>query len=399
MRLKVLVLCLMYGLALQSLQTPAYADYLSIAVTVACDKESNMALVRFGYGDDADTPKFAQLADSHYLTLSKAPADLRGGPEQNEASCKMPDGREIKVRKGYAPVVKDGESSNLPFHRYSVWVGGIRIIHAEYLSDDYYHFPSNAPFPFGVTIGAEGFRKCRFQLPEDADAYALTNDEQIKAPIPIACDSSPSPIAGPTDTAEYPAADAPAYPRVGSIQVHRYGEDNGLCAALVTKQKDRDTLSVEPPGVNAGIDWLEQPELDQFYEAKIDLLNSGKPRKVLRYSLPDHANNLSILLLPPDDAIDTEIEAIKSFDAIRGHIPTGWLIFDGAHTPYRASQNVDLNVLSYRGKHYVIAKARSEFGEGNDYNEWASPLAVLFAPQPNGRLEKICAFQRIYPNF
>ena len=155
----------------------AWADSLSIAVTVTCDTTQNRALVRFGYGDAGETPYFATLNDPVYGNLSKRAVTLPGGPEQNEARCKMPDGREVRVIKKDRPP------------RFSVYVGKSQVIAKDRLFNNVGQgSASDTDLPFGVTVGPEGIRKCYFDLGEDDDVYNLIR--QSPSLPSINCDRS-----------------------------------------------------------------------------------------------------------------------------------------------------------------------------------------------------------------
>jgi len=142
----------------------ARADYLSIAVTVTCDQTHNRALVRFGYGD-AGTPYFATFADPAYGPLSKQPTQVKNN-EQDEAKCKLSDGRIVYVKKTSKP------------SRFNVYVGGKKVVRDHVLFSNVGNGSGLDPvtLPFSVEIGPEGVRVCYFLLREDDWVYQLIDE-------------------------------------------------------------------------------------------------------------------------------------------------------------------------------------------------------------------------------
>jgi hypothetical protein len=74
---------------------PAFADYLQTYVATTCDMTTGRGMVRFGYGDADDAPKFIEVAPTVDGGLSTIPV---ANADKVQASCVFPAGREIKVR-------------------------------------------------------------------------------------------------------------------------------------------------------------------------------------------------------------------------------------------------------------------------------------------------------------
>jgi hypothetical protein len=379
---------------LSVLPNSANADYLSVAVTVTCDHLSNRALVRFGYGDDADNPKFASIADENYRALSIAPPELPGGFEQDEATCVLPDGREVRARKGYGPVFQNGTWLNLPFSRFSVWVGKVPIIHAEGLNNN------DQGFPFGISVGPEGFRMCRYRLADDESVYDLTNDAEHAQPVPIECDGSPSTIGGPIDEVEYPPSGSRAPPLAGTLHAIRLSDDGGICDALIKRSRFGDRIDAEAAKAPADGDWTDTDH-KLLQEAQFDIFSSGTPRKVFRYIIMDRANDLLVLIVPPLQANDADVEAFlkSSHDRPWENTNPSWIVFSAIQTPYKQVKNFHLYTLLLQRKYYVLAVPSPNVFGSPKGARWAAPAAVLLQPRPDGVLKTLCSFQSIDPHF
>ena len=127
----------------------AHADWFQTYVAATCDAASGRGMVRFGYGDADDSPKFAEVDSTVDGGLSHTPVTTYS---KTDASCSFPSGREIKVR--YVMGTGDHGDTRGPW---SVWVDKIRIIQADV----------HEAFPFAVIVEKNGFRKCRFHLAAD----------------------------------------------------------------------------------------------------------------------------------------------------------------------------------------------------------------------------------------
>src|SRR5260221_6994581 len=79
------------------LPSEARADYLQTYVAVTCDAASGRGMVRFGYGDADQPPRFIEVDAKVDGGLSKHPVE---NSSEEEAHCSLPSGREIKVRSG-----------------------------------------------------------------------------------------------------------------------------------------------------------------------------------------------------------------------------------------------------------------------------------------------------------
>jgi len=352
---------------------------------VTCDAGSDRALVRFGYADDDAPRKFAEIPESTDGGLSHRPLSNQN---DDEASCLLPSGREVKVRKGIGPIVAYGERTGLPAYRYSVWVDKKRIIHAEDVEK----------FPFGVIIDETSFRRCDFKLAQDESAYDLTDAATPPVSVPVECGAA-SPITGEIDTIEYPPTGRS--PRVGSIEVKEFGENGGLCQKLIVLGWGEDVVNADDVGGYSNKEWQSIEDIG-VSEAISNLLNSTIPQRVYHYTLLDHAHNAKFFVVQRD-----ELSKILSKEALLNIInydPNKMsgqlLILSGAQTPYKELTNIWLNMVSYNGSQYILALPSPDGGmrgglpDGN-WDNWADPTAVLMKPTPSGQMDEICVFQRV----
>ncbi|MEA3196822.1 MAG: hypothetical protein QOF32_874, partial [Gammaproteobacteria bacterium] len=171
---------------------PARADYFTSWVATTCDPHSGRAIVRFGYADADDLPLFQVQAEPSFDGgMSAIPVT---NASQEEATCKLSNRREVKIRRG------EGDPD-----QYSIWVDGIRIAHDQMDIDK---------LPFEFIIDPNGFRRCTFQI-LSGDVYDLTSAARKPHPTPIHCDPVSTPISGTRDLVEYPADPRSRRPQTG----------------------------------------------------------------------------------------------------------------------------------------------------------------------------------------
>lgn len=177
--------------------SPAHADYFTSWVATTCDLQSGRAAVRFGYADADDPPLFiVQEKPSLDDGISTIPVT---NASQRDASCKLKNGTEVKIRLGTGYYEGD---------QFSVWVNGIRIAH-DIIGDD--------NLPYEILVYPDGFRFCKFQLPPGDWVYDVTAAAQKSTPIH--CETTLTPISGTRDLVEYPADPRSRTPQTGSIIV------------------------------------------------------------------------------------------------------------------------------------------------------------------------------------
>lgn len=197
--------------------TAARADYFSSWIATTCDPGSGMAAVRFGYADADDAPLFMHADPSidHGLTAMPTP-----NASQQEASCSLPSGREVRVR-----LVIGNENE---VDEYSVWVDKIKVIHAAIDTN-------GRPIPFAVIIYPNGFRACHFGSLRDV--YDVTTAGQntpvgTHSPPPsINCDTALSPVKGFRDLVEFPAS-GKKRPSTGTVLVTQSTNEK-LCHDII----------------------------------------------------------------------------------------------------------------------------------------------------------------------
>ena len=163
----------------------AYADHLSVSIGVTCDPTSERALVRLGYADDEDEPKFAEIGKSLDGGLSLLPVnDFSDLPTKFIATCTLPSGGVVKA------VLKRSQECprNWCEYRFSIWVNKANLIQDETVGNlDTY-------LAFGVIVNRNAYKQCNYHLTPDKngyfDVYSLTTAGSPKkeSSIPVVCD-------------------------------------------------------------------------------------------------------------------------------------------------------------------------------------------------------------------
>ena len=150
---------------------PARADYLQTYVAATCDRGSGRGMVRFGYGDADDPPKFSAVSKEVDGGLSEIAVT---NAAKVEATCSVPGDRKIRVR--YVP----GNNVADTLGEWAVWVNEREIVHGD----------ANTSYPFAVIVEKNGYRICYFKLAQDQWVYDLTASvlPEHARPTPIECD-------------------------------------------------------------------------------------------------------------------------------------------------------------------------------------------------------------------
>lgn len=299
----------------------AHADWFQTYVAATCDAASGRGMVRFGYGDADDSPKFAEVDSTVDGGLSHTPVTTYS---KTDASCSFPSGREIKVR--YVMGTGDHGDTRGPW---SVWVDKIRIIQADV----------HEAFPFAVIVEKNGFRKCRFHLAADQDLYDLTptRGPLPAGPTPVECDKDLSPVRGARDLVEYPLPNSPPAPRAGSILV-KNAKNGKLCRSMI----HADKIVVESLGtVIADWDWgratyvhpNEPGETDSVSARQLDLMNTGIAQTFYQVN-SGHTFTRAFFILPPAtvslEELTRVLAAAPEFDDMpkaaraKGWVVLGW---------------------------------------------------------------------------
>jgi uncharacterized protein YecT (DUF1311 family) len=138
-------------------------------------------MVRFGYGDADDPPKFSEVSKEIDGGLSEIPV---ANAARVEASCSLPGNRKIRVRYVSGNNVAD------TLGEWTVWVNAVEIVHGD-ASD------AENSFPTAVVIEPNGYRICTINLAQGQWVYDLTASVSPKEarPTPIECDKVLAPLA------------------------------------------------------------------------------------------------------------------------------------------------------------------------------------------------------------
>lgn len=370
-------------LVLSCVARPAFADYLQTYVATTCDASTGRGMVRFGYGDADDPPKFDQVAQNVDGGLSQLPIT---NADKTQASCLFPTGREIKVR--YEMGEGDGDTSG----EWSVWVDKIRITHGD----------GRLWYPFAVIVEKQGFRVCKFHLAQDQWPYDLTSavrPDQRK-PAPIECDDSPARITGPRDEVEYPKDGSKPSPPAGSILVAQ-STDAALCQSLVESNGDSpgeiDISGVgEPadeakwasmtyirPGVPGATEHVDRQDLD--------VLNAGTAQHVFRVN-SGHTFTSTFYVVAPSSISITDLVAQLSKADWFENIPAiargrGWTVLGWEVDPIKALY-FDIGIVRIKSTTYLLATPETKNG----------PAGVLWKARPDGTLQQVCLFEAVKPH-
>jgi hypothetical protein len=378
--------------------TAVSADWLQSWVAVTCDSVTNQALVRFGYADGNSSPTFVQIPKDIDGGLSLIPVS---DPHLSEASCTFPDGREVKVRKGYLPKMSYGVYSAAPAFLYSVWANKVRIIQGEDVG----------AFPFGVIVGVDRFRRCR-NLRASYDLITVGGAS-------VECDKNATLIAGGADRIEYPPNNLESRKKIGSISIV-YSREKNLCKALIKKnQPSRHTAWLLEPGeIGWGDETISTEDINEMPEIELksvsdsqpitsfeyDLYNSGNTQKIYEYTNFSRAFDANFFVVTPRNTQDKEVIAffsgvgrLSQFDKFTDDAKSkGWKILSGAQTPYKNLQNLRVKIISYRKKSYLLVLPSDDTSPPSYYQD---PTGVVMKLGTENRIEKACVFQRVYPHY
>jgi len=375
----------LWGLVLLGCSS-AHADYFSSWVATVCDPDAGVAAVRFGYADADDPPLFVNAAPTSDPSLWALPVT---NASQREASCRLPSGREVKVRLG--------TGYDYQGDQFSIWVDRIRILHGEIGEHE---------VPFAVEISQSRFRVCAFDL-QRGDLYAVTG----KSPPRISCQATSSPVSGTRDLIEYPPNPAPkALP--GSISVS--GEKSQLCSRMIARVGDvvgkltvgtyqsADDQAIVATKLGTVINWTDFRDVSMLPDSgdpvarlsmlSIDFWSMGKAVSVYLFSsggtYPEQ-----FLVLPPSDVTDDDVVRMagaEEWEHIESQARTkGWIVFSGRETPYNPRANLEVDLVRARSATYLL------FHSDQDHD----PLAVMVQPHPDGSAQTICSFRRVAPHF
>jgi hypothetical protein len=283
----------------------AHADWFQTYVAATCDAASGRGMVRFGYGDADDPPKFAEVEPTVDGGLSHAPVTSY---DKTDASCSFPSGREIEIRYAMGTGVADTRGP------WSVWVDKIRIIQADV----------HEAFPFAVIVEKKRFRKCTFHLAADQDLYdlTLTRGPRPAGPTPVECDKDLSPLRGARDLVEYPLPNSHPAPRAGSILVTSTTNVN-LCRSMIHDDKiDAESLGT------VIVDWGgptylhpndSHGRVEHVLARRVDLTNTGAAQTFYQVN-SGHTFTRAFFVLPPATVsrqeVTQELAAAPNFDDI-----------------------------------------------------------------------------------
>jgi hypothetical protein len=364
----------------------AHADYLQTYVATTCDSSSGRGMVRFGYGDADDPPKFSEVSPEIDGGLSKIPVT---NADKLQASCSLPDGREIKIR--YVPGSNVADTLGL----WSVWVDKVRILHGD----------ANTSYPFAVIVEKTGYRVCNFHLAKDQWAYDLTASVPPRQarPTPIECDKVLSPLGGSRDFVEYPAPHSESPPRPGSLYV-THASDREFCETLISKepseaseQTTKDSLDLQRLGTEVE-DWNSltyiRPQAigatEHFETQRLDLTNSGVAVPVYRVG-SGHTFTTTFFIVPPATVSLEQVRVALSAETDFSEIPAiarkyGWIVI--GWKPSEIDDPFEMAVIHGPEGTYLMGSPEHD----------TDPAAVLWKPQRDGSLKLECIFQVVRPH-
>jgi hypothetical protein len=330
-------------------------------------------MVRFGYGDADQPPRFVEVDAKVDGGLSKRPVE---NSSEEEARCSLPGGREIKVRTGV-----NARFSNA-LQRWSVWVDKIQVISGQLFD----------PAPFAVIINGDHFTTCRFQLSEEQSLYSLT--QLSSASVPIQCRSQTQ-ISGARDLIEYPIHPLPKA-EVGSILITS-AIDAHLCESMVPEGPIRreDGLVLDQIGtLVTEADWGEPTYVhggatEHVFSKQLDLTNTGRPQIFYKVS-SGHTLTQSFFVLPPvltplNDVV-RELAIARDFHEMPSIArKKGWIVLgEGANNvvPF------DYAVIQ-GGQGTYLYGAPQEAGD-TEFGLWKG--------RPDGTMQNVCSFQLVQPH-
>lgn len=371
----------------------AHADYLNEWIAITCDSSSGLAAVRFGYADGDALPLFIQgdPAIDHGLT-TRTPANA----SQREASCSLPDGREVKVRleTGY---YSGGD-------QYSIWVDKIRVFHRD--------IDAEADLPFEMIVYPTGFRVCHFKM-GPGGPYNVTSAGADLPPPEIHCDTAMSPIQGPPDIFEYPPAGS-VKPRAGSIVVS--GREASLCQKIMTRVGDDPPKTIDfgnhgDPDNDAvvgarlgtvlstdittrdftripGFKSIESPATFAFMRA-LDIFGDGRPLPVYVFARSSYPYPGVFLVVPPSEVtrggVIAATNGMRFYDIEHSAQSRKWRVFSDDQASADSGVVSELKVIQ-------TDQGFRLFWHGDD-------KAVLVKPLATGGVETECAFDEVLPHF
>jgi hypothetical protein len=340
------------------------------SVIATCDAASGRAEIIFG---------LIQVDDSTGL-----PSHGR------EASCALPDGREVKARYGAGATAIYDKPTGLPAVRFSVWVNKIKIIHAA----------DGKRLPHGILVEQDGFRRC-YPL-KDRRARNGVRMESTDGAV-VLCDAKLSPISGPIDLVEYPPPGSAPGPRVGSVVVVSSANDH-LCRALIVRYSEFPNLEEGDVVAGFGPDdemvsarRLDRERLewkstgDEGTWTVIDMRNSGRLDRVYREPASEYSPGDEFLAIPDDTLREWMRNGLSREPIWPQEIveDMGGTWFGGDETPYKRGWHVSQSILRVAGATYLLAHS----------TDGADPSAILLKPKPDGGSEIVCIFQAVRPNF
>jgi hypothetical protein len=364
---------------------PAHADYFTSWVATTCDLQSGRAAVRFGYADADDPPLFiVQEKPSLDDGISTIPVT---NASQRDASCKLKNGTEVKIRLGARYYEGD---------QFSVWVNGIRIAH-DIIGDD--------NLPYEILVYPDGFRFCKFRLPPGDWVYDVTAAAQ--KPTPIHCETTLTPISGTRDLVEYPADPRSRRPETASIIVAKANAP--FCHEMILPAPPNANFKFyigvpEKLGSSVGADEWSAPVYlfpqdrggrpsvstvlfdfwDTGQKVPVYLLNSGGTFTTEFAVVPDQGAT-------KDDVIQVAASAGNFWEASQKAATTkGWSVYTAAGTPYD-QEAIGITFARIHNASYLLYGASR--GSEND------PITVLMKPQRGGKLTTVCTFQEIRAHF
>jgi hypothetical protein len=371
----------------------ARADIAWSAGDLVCD--GGVALARFTKGYNDDTPQYEKLP------AEVDRANLSGAPGADRRDCTLSNGWTVRLRLGTDQGFPYGMGGAAPPEYFSLWVNHRKVISRRTWAEGYEQSFEDRNRIVGVLVTAGSVTICK------------------RVDASVVCDREPVTIARMTpDQFEYPPLGI-VIPKPGSIKIV-VGNGNRLCRAMVrtgrpgetsspgsvwgfplnAREVDTTEVSWIDPSPMKPIDTYSWPSMENGRVGQLDLENDRRSETVIIFSGGSGIFDGSYWIVIEQGVsladVQSEIFPAKGEkDRARaaGEIRKRWHVHAGGTDqlyPGVSTSYVHLDGYTYRGAVYFLAHPTRLTHD---------PTAVLVRPRANGRMETVCRFQVIRPNF
>ncbi|UCI05328.1 hypothetical protein [Mesorhizobium sp. B1-1-8] len=350
------------------------ADYATPHAEVVCQRDSNIAVVRFALTSDEDPIVYRQLPASVDQGLSVTPT-------LGLSNCTMANGWTIRLRDGQQQAFGYGQGGADPPAFFSLWIAKRKILSRKQWKPGY--GMDEAPRLIGIVIRPDRLSYC--YAPH---TYAAPNSGAI------ACqDKSFQLTRYAADGIEY--ARPSSRPPVGTILLAYGTTEPRLC---------RKFLRLRPKGfqgvsttVNDSANVFPAEAIGQDINVATIEVSPGALRKLVRWSGTNHYFDGDVMLLTPLAADPSKILQESMLDDSgdkfsTDKLPPGWSVIAGHMAglyPQVSWRYVHFDTQRIDGRLYLLAQPS---------NQEQRPTAILVQPLARG-FKTICVFQRVEPHF